>query len=122
MPVAKLFSRKYRPYISYLAVFLLSSIIFYISAVFHFSAELLPAYLIAVNASALILYAYDKNIAGSSAIRIPEKVLYAMAVLGASLGILLGIRFFRHKSRKARFQFILAIILSCQLIVYLGLR
>lgn len=68
-----------------------------------------------INAALFCACGFDKSGAGLGTTRIPEKVLYGFAALGGSLGLLLGMAFFRHKTKKARFQFVLAVILVAQL-------
>lgn len=51
--------------------------------------------------------------------RISEKTLWLLALLGGSLGTLLGMHWFRHKTKKISFQAILAMILALQVwVVY----
>ena len=86
------------------------------------SAEL-PVWLgygLGVNVAALILVGLDKKLARGSSLRVPEKVLFAAAILGGTLGILLGMRSFRHKTKKSAFQFVIGLIAVVQ-IVTLGL-
>ena len=59
---------------------------------------------------------YDKKIAGTNSVRIPEKVFFLIAALGGSLGILLAMRHFRHKTRKASFQYVLGVISIIQIL------
>lgn len=70
------------------------------------------AYLFAINATGLIVMGLDKSFARSGALRVPELVLYGVALIGGSIGILLGVNFFRHKSRKPTFQITL-VLLGC---------
>ncbi|MEY4668758.1 MAG: hypothetical protein RL518_1457 [Pseudomonadota bacterium] len=71
--------------------------------------------LIGVNASAFICMGLDKSFARSHALRIPEALLLVLALCGGSGGILLGVRVFKHKTRKASFQFVLLIVFAAQL-------
>lgn len=64
----------------------------------------LVAYVAAVNAVTFVLYGYDKAIAGSSALRVPEVVLQLLALLGGSPAALIAQQIFRHKTRKTSFQ------------------
>lgn len=47
--------------------------------------------------------------------RIPEKTLILSAVIGGSVGAILGMRFFHHKTRKARFAIGVPVILLVQI-------
>lgn len=60
-------------------------------------------YLILINAAAFILYGIDKKRAREGRWRIPEKILFGMAVIGGGAGALAGMSFFHHKTRKPRF-------------------
>ena len=64
-------------------------------------------------------YGYDKLIAGSKRMRIPEKVLLALAFTGGTLGAIAGMEIFRHKTAKGSFQlkFWLVALLQVVLIV-----
>lgn len=75
------------------------------------------AYLLGVNLATFALFGYDKAISTSSASRVPESVLYMMALAGGSLGLFVSQQFFRHKTRKARFQFVLLLIFAIQALI-----
>ncbi len=72
------------------------------------------AYLVAVNAVELLLCAYDKLIAGSRGVRVPERLLHIVALLGGSPALLAAMAFFRHKSRKMSFKVFLVVVLALQ--------
>lgn len=76
---------------------------------------MLTYYLIAVNVLAFALMGLDKSKARRGAWRIPEKVLFLAALLGGSLGALLGMFAFRHKTKHLRFVLGLPVILLLQL-------
>ena len=79
-------------------------------------------YLVAASCAALVLCGYDKSIAASDALRVPEAVLLAAALLGGTPGLLIGMNLFRHKTLKARFQLQLAVILIIQIALVSLLR
>ena len=56
-------------------------------------------YLFAVNIAAFALFGADKRKARRNAWRISEKALFLSAVLGGSLGALIGMRLFHHKTK-----------------------
>jgi uncharacterized membrane protein YsdA (DUF1294 family) len=62
------------------------------------------AYVLAINATTLLAYAYDKRIAGGNRQRVPERVLHALALFGGTPAALLGQLGFRHKTRKSAFR------------------
>lgn len=68
-------------------------------------------YLLAVNFITFLLYGEDKSRARRHAWRIPEKVLMGAAVIGGSIGALLGMSIFHHKTRKPKFYIGIPLIL-----------
>ena len=78
--------------------------------------KLLLIYLLIVNAVGFILMLVDKIKAKKNRWRIPEATLFLVAVIGGSLGSLLGMYIFRHKTK--HFQFVLGIplILAVQIV------
>jgi len=75
------------------------------------------AYIASVNAVTFVLYGYDKSIAGSSVVRIPESVLHLLALIGGSPGAFVAQRAFRHKTIKRSFQGVYWLIVVVQAIV-----
>ncbi len=72
---------------------------------------------LALNAGAVFLIGLDKSLARSGSLRTPEVVFFVIALVGGSAGTLLGIHVFKHKSRRASFQFVLLLIVVAQLCV-----
>ena len=66
--------------------------------------ELLWIYLTIINAIAFLLMLIDKQKARKKRWRIPERVLLGCCAIGGSLGGLLGMRLFRHKTLHLRFS------------------
>lgn len=62
-------------------------------------ARFLLLYLILINAVAFLLMLVDKQKARKNLWRIPERTLFLSALLGGSVGALLGMYTFRHKTR-----------------------
>ena len=84
----------------------------------RFQLEGWIAYLIAVNAVTLILYAYDKAAAvGGGIVRVPEIVLHVGALVGGTPGAFAGQRLFRHKTIKRSFQAVFCIVFVVQVVV-----
>lgn len=80
--------------------------------------------LAAVNLLAFALYGVDKVKAKKGAWRIPEATLLLVAFLGGSVGALLGMEVFRHKTRHLKFRILvpLFLILHIALAVYMVKR
>ena len=77
--------------------------------------QFLTAYLVLVNAAALALMLTDKKKARRGAWRIPEATLLGIAVLGGSIGAIIGMYLFRHKTRHLKFSLGLPLILAVQI-------
>ena len=73
-------------------------------------------YLFAVNITAFALFGADKRKARRNAWRISEKALFLSAVLGGSLGALIGMRLFHHKTKHWYFVIGIPAILVLQVI------
>ena len=56
-------------------------------------------YLAAVNLVTFTVYGVDKAKARRGAWRVPEKTLFLLPLLGGSVGALLGMLVFRHKTK-----------------------
>lgn len=72
-------------------------------------------YALAVSLVAFFYIGRDKEHARHGGTRTPEAVLWFLAAIGGTPGILLGMRFFHHKTKKISFQLVLSLILLCQL-------
>ena len=67
--------------------------------------------LAAINLLAFVLYGVDKLKAKRHAWRIPEATLLTAAALGGSLGALLGMEIFRHKTKHVKFKVLVPLFL-----------
>lgn len=79
-------------------------------------------YLLEINVVALLLSAIDKACARKAIWRVSEVTLLLSAVLGGSVGLLLGILLFRHKTKHNRFRIGVPLILLGQLVLVYFLR
>lgn len=75
----------------------------------------MPVYLLLINALALVLMRLDKNFAKAHHRRIPERVLLLAAFLGGSLGELIGMYAFHHKTKHPKFYLTVPVLLCVQL-------
>ena len=80
-------------------------------------ASIIILYLIIINLLAFLLMGLDKRKAKRHKWRIPEKTLFLSAIIGGSIGALLGMQVFRHKTKHASFR----IGMPCILIVQIAL-
>ncbi len=74
--------------------------------------ELISVFLFLINAVGFALMLIDKRRAVKNLWRIPERTLLLFALLGGSLGVLLGMRLFRHKTRKPLFAVGVPVIIA----------
>lgn len=77
----------------------------------------MPFYLIAVNALGFILMLLDKQFAKNKSRRIPEATLMGVAVIGGSIGSLIGMYTVRHKTKHPKFTIGIPVILAIQLVL-----
>ncbi|MEP6805577.1 MAG: DUF1294 domain-containing protein [Flavobacterium sp.] len=84
--------------------------------------EVLLVSLFVINSIEFILAGYDKYLAVKHKRRIPENTLFTIAFFGGSIGLLLAMLLFRHKTSKSSFIIKFGIILLLQIVlVYLKL-
>lgn len=72
-------------------------------------------YLFLVNAAGLLFMLADKHRARKKQWRIPEAALMGIAAMGGSIGALLGMYAFRHKTRHPKFYIGIPVLLVIQL-------
>lgn len=72
-------------------------------------------YLAAVNLVTFTVYGVDKAKARRGAWRVPEKTLFLLPLLGGSVGALLGMLVFRHKTKHWYFAWGIPLILLAQI-------
>ena len=83
---------------------------------------ILIIYVLFVTFLGIASMASDKIRAMEHRFRIPESVLITIAVIGGSIGSILGMVLFHHKTRKAKFRIGLPVILAVQIAVIILLR
>ena len=71
-------------------------------------------YLLIVNAIGFVLMLGDKRMAQKKLWRIPEATLMPVAAIGGSIGSLIGMYTFRHKTRHVKFTLGIPAILAVQ--------
>ncbi len=83
----------------------------------HMQKSLWMIVLVLLNLYAFVLFGLDKYKAQKGAWRIPEARLLWAAGLGGSVGALLGMAVFHHKTRKNKFRIGVPVILAVQMVV-----
>lgn len=79
--------------------------------------KILILYLILINLAAWGLMGADKYRARKHAWRIPKRTLFAVALLGGSLGAILGMYLWHHKTKHWYFVIGMPLILVAQILV-----
>ena len=74
-------------------------------------------YLIIINLIAFIAMYLDKRKARYGKWRIPEQSLFILALIGGSIGAIVGMYTFRHKTKKFRFSIGFPVILILQVVL-----
>jgi|SRR3989338_7720150 len=82
-----------------------------------FLSQLTVLYLVLINIAAFFFFGWDKLRAQVDARRVSERRLWLLAAIGGSAGALLGMNFFRHKTKKLSFQAGMAVILATQILL-----
>lgn len=85
--------------------------------------KVLLLYFLFVNIFVFILAGYDKNQARKNKRRIPENTLFFFEAIGGTIGLLLAMLFFRHKTSKTSFIIKFSLIFLIQIVmIYLILN
>ena len=81
---------------------------------------IIVSYFIIVNLLGFALMGIDKRKAIKGAFRIPEATLFIVAIIGGSIGSIIGMYAFRHKTRHFSFVFGMPFILVVQIILIIA--
>ena len=81
---------------------------------------LLLGYFIIMNLIGFALMGIDKYRAKKRSFRIPEATLFIVAIIGGSIGSIIGMYAFRHKTRHFSFVFGMPFILVVQIILIIA--
>ena len=86
-------------------------------------AKVLIYYLMVINIVTFLVYGIDKIKAKQGSWRISEATLLIFAVIGGSIGALLGMQVWHHKTMYKKFKYGLPLILLAQIaLIYLILE
>ena len=75
---------------------------------------ILAIYFIVINLTGFAMMGIDKRKAVKKLWRIPESTLFVIAIIGGSIGLIIGMRIFHHKTRHWYFVFGMPLILICR--------
>ena len=79
--------------------------------------KLFYIYLILINAVGYLIMLIDKRKAKKKAWRVPEATLMGIAAIGGSLGSLIGMYQFRHKTKHKKFTMGIPLILAVHVVI-----
>lgn len=79
--------------------------------------KFIVAYLLLINAISFLIMRLDKEKAKKNAWRISERTLLSLAALLGSIGILAGMKVFRHKTKHPKFTIGVPIMLAIQIVL-----
>lgn len=113
-------SEYYTSYMLASAVVFLAT--FLVSFLFADDLHIIIIYLIAINATTLLMYFWDKSsiLFFAQRYRVPEKILHGLAFLGGSPMALMAQFILRHKTRKFSFQIMYTMIVLVQIVLIAG--
>ncbi len=85
----------------------------------------LAVWLVLINLAAFLLFGLDKwkakrKVKHAAVRRVPERWLFLLALLGGSVGALLGMKVFRHKTLHRSFRVGIPAILVLQVLLGIG--
>jgi uncharacterized membrane protein YsdA (DUF1294 family) len=93
--------------------FVASLVLIFISF-FGFDFDWVISTIIGINLATMMAMFVDKTQATFGSRRLSERSLYIMTFCGGSIGMLLSIWFFRHKSKKMEFQLVVGLLIFLQ--------
>ena len=79
--------------------------------------NILLLYFFLINSTTFILAGYDKHLAIKRKRRIAENTLFIAAFFGGSIGLLIAMLLFRHKTGKTSFIVKFSVIILIQLVL-----
>ena len=83
-----------------------------------YMADLFFGYVVIMNVVGVVIMKADKERAKRGAYRIPEKTLFTVSILGGSIGTLVGMYLFRHKTKHWYFVVGMPLILVVHLVLF----
>ena len=75
-------------------------------------------YMIAINLFTFFLFGFDKQKAKRGLWRISEKILLFFSAIGGSIGALIGMYIWHHKTKHAKFYLGVPILLVIQVVIF----
>ena len=82
---------------------------------------ILAIYFIVINLTGFAMMGIDKRKAVKKLWRIPESTLFVIAIIGGSIGSIIGMRIFHHKTRHWYFVVGMPLILILQILLTIAI-
>ena len=82
---------------------------------------ILTTYLILINLASFAMMGIDKRKAEKKLWRIPESSLFIISIIGGSIGSIIGMRVFHHKTRHWYFVYGMPLILLLQILLIIAI-
>lgn len=109
---------KGNPYAIFGSLSILLIVVLSIGIFSNFELPIWLAAVLAVNVTAVFLVGLDKSLSRGKSLRIPEAVLFVLALIGGALAVFVAMQIFRHKTQKAAFHFVLLLIFFAQIVCF----
>ncbi len=74
-------------------------------------------WIIVINLSSAVICIFDKFQAKRRGMRVPEKTLFAVSIVGGAFGMYITMQLIRHKTKHKRFMIGLPIIILVQCVL-----
>jgi uncharacterized membrane protein YsdA (DUF1294 family) len=103
------------PWLIYGLVFLVLALV--LAGILYYFVEFLDpimAWVAAISLVAFVAYGYDKALSKTQRTRVPESVLLFLVLIGGTLGAVVAMAVFRHKTAKGSFQLKLVVVVAVQ--------
>lgn len=84
---------------------------------YYGKAKVIVYYFLFLNLGAFLAFALDKDRSRKNKWRISEKSLLTLTIIGGSIGSLIGMYFFKHKTQKKLFTVGVPVILFLQVVL-----
>ena len=78
-------------------------------------------YFIGINILSFIIMGWDKRCAIKNNWRISENNLIGLALIGGSIGTLLGMIIFHHKTKKLKFKILIPLSIIINILVFINI-
>ncbi len=106
---------KMRYVVQWVFIWIVFALLGFFALPYAYEFEDVVRVLIALNVSTVLVMGFDKLASTVRFHRVPEIAFYLMTLLGGSIGMLIGMYAFRHKTRKQSFQIVVGLLILVQL-------